>query len=168
MNFLCPHVWFATKNPVFQRLWGCIEVFRGRKLGLKKGKLFMDLLTEMNKTIAEAKAIEALVPKAEKVEKALNKLGEVAMHMGMTAMSENVLHSFAMAHPFLDVCLGWIELWRAVVSQPMIKIAKKKEVTFYQGQVKTVDFFLHSMVDPFIILVVRECLVMLYSHHAID
>lgn len=77
-----------------------------------------------------------------KVEKALNKLGEVAMYMGMTAMSENVLHSFAMAHPFLDVCLGWIELWRTVVSQPMIKIAKKKEVAFYQGQVKTVDFFI--------------------------
>lgn len=61
MNFLCPHVWVATKNRVFQRLWGGIEVLRGRKLGLKKGKLFMDLLTEMNKTIAEAKAIEALV-----------------------------------------------------------------------------------------------------------
>lgn len=29
-------------------------------------------------------------------------------------------------------------------------------------------FRLHSMVDPFIIFVVRECLVMLYSHHAID
>lgn len=62
MNFLCPHVWFATKNSVFQRLWGGIEVLRGLKLGLKKGKLFMDLLTEMNKAIAEAKAIEALVP----------------------------------------------------------------------------------------------------------
>lgn len=79
---------------------------------------------------------------AERVEKALNKLVEVAMHMGMTAMFENVMDSFAMAHPFLDVCLGWIELWRAVVSQPMIKIANKKEVAFYQGQVKTIDFYI--------------------------
>lgn len=119
----------------------------GRKLGLKKGKPFMDLLGEMNATIAAAKHIEALVAMAAKVEKSVNKLGEVAMHMGMTAMSENVRHAFAMAHPFLDVCgdvcMGWIELWRAVVAEPKIEGAGKKDVAFYQGQVKTAEFFIH-------------------------
>ncbi|MEH0022273.1 MAG: acyl-CoA dehydrogenase [Desulfobacter sp.] len=118
----------------------------GRKLGLKKGKPFMDLLTEMNKTIAEAKAIETLAPLAVRVEQAVNKLGEVAMHMGMTAMSEKVLDAFAMAHPFLDicgdVCLAWLELWRAVVAAPKIEKAKKKDVAFYQGQVKTAEYFI--------------------------
>ena len=118
----------------------------GRKLGLRKGKPFMDLLGEMNATIAAAKEIETLAPMAAKVEKAVNKLGEVAMHMGMTAMSENVLHAFAMAHPFLDVCgdvcMAWMELWRAVVSQPKIEGAKKKDVAFYQGQVKTAEYFI--------------------------
>ncbi len=118
----------------------------GRKLGLKKGKPFMDLLTEMNKTIAAAKENEALVDLAGRVEKAVNKLGEVAMHMGMTAMSEKVLDAFAMSNPFLDicgdVCMAWIELWRAVVSQPQIETAKKKDVAFYQGQVKTAEYFI--------------------------
>ena len=118
----------------------------GRKLGLKKGKPFMDLLGEMNLTIAAAKEIEELAPLAAKVEAAVNKLGEVAMHMGMTAMSEKVLDAFAMANPFLDVCgdvcMAWIELWRAVVSQPKIEKAKKKDVAFYQGQVKTAEYYI--------------------------
>ncbi|MCG8683794.1 MAG: acyl-CoA dehydrogenase [Desulfobacterales bacterium] len=118
----------------------------GRKLGLKKGKPFMDLLGEMNVTIASAKEIEELAPLAAKVEQAVNKLGEVAMHMGMTAMSEKVLDAFAMSNPFLDVCgdvcMAWIELWRAVVAQPKIEKAKKKDVAFYQGQVKTAEYFI--------------------------
>ena len=118
----------------------------GRKLGLKKGKPFMDLLGEMNKTIAAAKEVEGLDTFAVKVEQAVNKLGEVAMHMGMTAMSEKVLDAFATAHPFLDVtgdvCLAWMELWRAVVAAPKIAKAKKKDVAFYQGQVKTAQYFI--------------------------
>ncbi len=123
----------------------------GRKLGLKKGKPFMDLLGEMNKTIAAAKEIEGLEAMAVILETAVNKLGEVAMHMGATAMSENVLHAFASAHPFLDatgdVCMAWMELWRAVVAAPKIAKAKKKDVAFYQGQIKTAEYFL-SFVMP--------------------
>ncbi len=118
----------------------------GRKLGHKKGKPFMDLLGEMNKTIAAAKEIEGLDNMAVRVELAVNKLGEVAMHMGMTAMSEKVLDAFATAHPFLDatgdVCMAWLELWRAVVAAPKIAKAKKKDVAFYQGQVKTAEYFI--------------------------
>ncbi|OQY52514.1 MAG: acyl-CoA dehydrogenase [Desulfobacteraceae bacterium 4572_89] len=118
----------------------------GRKLGLKKGKPFMDLLGEMNKTIAAAREIQGLDIMAAKVELAVNKLGEVAMHMGMTAMSEKVLDAFATAHPFLDVtgdvCLAWLELWRAVVAAPKIKKARKKDLAFYQGQVKTAEYFI--------------------------
>jgi len=118
----------------------------GRKLGLKKGKPFMDLLGEMNKTIAKAKEIEGLDALSAKVEQAVNKLGEVAMHMGMTAMSEKVLDAFATAHPFLDiagdVCMAWFELWRAVTAAPKIATAKKKDVAFYQGQVKTAEYFI--------------------------
>ncbi|WP_022663672.1 acyl-CoA dehydrogenase [Desulfospira joergensenii] len=118
----------------------------GRKLGLKKGKPFMDLLGEMNLTIAAAKEIQGLESMAAKVEQAVNKLGEVAMHMGMTAMSEKVLNAFSVAHPFLDVtgdvCMAWMELWRAVTAQPKLEKAKKKDLVFYQGQVKTAEYYI--------------------------
>ncbi len=122
----------------------------GRKLGLKKGKPFMDLMGEMNKTIAKAKQIDILKNMAERVEKAVNMLGETAMHMGMTAMSEKVLDAFAMAHPFLnvtgDVCLAWLELWRAVVASSKIEKAKKKDISFYQGQIKTAEYFIDFVI----------------------
>jgi alkylation response protein AidB-like acyl-CoA dehydrogenase len=118
----------------------------GRKLGLKKGKPFMDLLTRMNQTIASAKEIPELADMAVRVEQAVNKLGETAMHMGMTAMSEKVLDAFAVAHPFLDVTgdvvMAWLELWRAVTAQPKIAAAKKKDAAFYQGQVTTAQYFI--------------------------
>ncbi len=110
----------------------------GRKLGLKKGKPFMDLLTRMNQTIASAKEIPELEDLAVRVEQAVNKLGETAMHMGMTAMSEQMLDAFAVAHPFLDVTgdvvMAWLELWRAVTAQPKIAGAKKKRLRFIRGR----------------------------------
>ena len=118
----------------------------GRKLGMNKGRHFINLLEEMNKTIATAKGIDSLKDMVQNVETAVNRLGEVAMHMGMSAMSEKVLHAFATAHPFLDVTgdviMAWFELWRAAIAAPKIEKAKKKDAAFYQGQVKTAEYFI--------------------------
>lgn len=119
----------------------------GRKLGMKKGKYFMVLLGEMQKTIAEAREA-GLEDFAAKFEGAVNKLGEVAMHMGKTAMSEKVLNAFAFAHPFMevvgDVVTAWMLLWRASVAAPKIE-QSKKDAAFYKGQVKSAEFFVNSV-----------------------
>ncbi|MDY0311932.1 MAG: acyl-CoA dehydrogenase [Desulfobacterales bacterium] len=121
----------------------------GRKLGMKKGKPVMDLFGEIQAVIAQAKKVESLQAAAEKVEKALNKLGEIAMHMGATAMSPKVLAAFAHAYPFMevsgDVVMAWMLLWRAVVADEKIKTAKKKDQDFYDGQFKQLDFFVQSI-----------------------
>jgi len=121
----------------------------GRKLGLNKGRAIMDLFGEIQKTIAAAKAQEATAALAEQVEKMANKLGEVAMHMGATAMSEKVLHAFAFAHPFLEVCgdvtMAWQLLWRASLAAQKLPQAKKKDVPFYEGQLKSAEYFIYSV-----------------------
>ncbi|MBF0258555.1 MAG: acyl-CoA dehydrogenase [Desulfamplus sp.] len=120
----------------------------GRKLGMNKGKPVMDLFGEMQKTLVTAKEIEILAPYVEKIEKALNKLGEVALHMGQTAMSPKVLNAFANAHPFQDatgdVVLVWMLLWRATIAAQKLASAKKKDVPFYDGQIKSLQFFVDS------------------------
>jgi hypothetical protein len=120
----------------------------GRKLGMKKGKLVMDLFGEIQKTIMKAKEMDGLKDYSVKVEAALNKLGAVAMHLGKTAMSEKVLNAFAFAHPFLevtgDVILAWMLLWRASIAAPLIE-NQKKDAAFYKGQVKSVEFFTNSV-----------------------
>ncbi len=121
----------------------------GRKLGMKKGKLVMDLMGEVMATVNAAKADDRLKGFAESVEQALNKLGEVAMHMGKTAMSEKILNAFASSYPFMEVCgdvvMAWMLLWRASVAATALENAKKKDIAFYEGQLKSVQFFCNSI-----------------------
>jgi len=122
----------------------------GRKLGMNKGKPIMDLMVEIQKTIAQAKAIDSLKDYAARVEKALNRLGEVAMHLGATAMSPKVMSAFAFAHPFMeasgDVVMAWMLLWRGVIAATQLeKEAKKKDQAFYEGQMKSVQYFTQAV-----------------------
>jgi len=122
----------------------------GRKLGLNKGKPVMDLLGEIQKSIAMAKDAQGLEGLAEKLEEIVDKLGEVALHMGTTAMSPNVLNAFAFAHPFMEVCgdvvMAWLLLWRAAVAaQKLANKPKKKDTAFYEGQIKSAEFFIYSI-----------------------
>jgi alkylation response protein AidB-like acyl-CoA dehydrogenase len=124
--------------------------FLGRKLGMNQGKPIMDLLGEIQRTIASAKQIPAVADSAGKVETAVNKLGELAMHMGATAMSDKVMTAFAFAHPFMeasgDVVLAWLMLWRATVAAEKLNNgARKKDQAFYEGQLKSLDFFVNVM-----------------------
>ncbi|UCD88988.1 MAG: acyl-CoA dehydrogenase [Desulfobacterales bacterium] len=122
----------------------------GRKLGLNQGKPFMDLLTEMQMTIAAAKNESELENLVVKFEEVVNKLGEVALHMGATAFSEKILYAFAFAYPFMDVTgdvvMSWMLLWRATIAaQQLQKGAKKKDFAFYEGLLKSAEFFHHSV-----------------------
>jgi alkylation response protein AidB-like acyl-CoA dehydrogenase len=135
----------------------------GRKLGMKKGEVFMNYLAEMQKTVADAKAISGLQDLAAKVESAINRLGDTAMHMGQTALSPDLKIAFAFAKPFLDVIgdvsLAWMMLWRAAIALPKLekiaggpdtkarrqKPAKNKKAAFYQGQLQTANYFINAV-----------------------
>jgi hypothetical protein len=121
----------------------------GRKLGMKKGKLVMDLMGEIMAVTGAAKNIDSIKDYAVKVEEALNKLGEVAMHMGKTAMSDKVLNAFAFSYPFMEVCgdvvMAWMLLWRAQIAADALEKAKKKDVPFYAGQLKSAQYFCNTV-----------------------
>jgi len=120
----------------------------GRKLGLLQGKPIMDLFGEMQKAIATAKEIPALEKEAAKVEEVVNKLAEVAVHMGQTAMSEKVLDAFANAHPFQDATgdamMAWMHLWRATIAATKLEKAKKKDIPFYNGIIKSLQYYVET------------------------
>jgi hypothetical protein len=122
----------------------------GRKLGLNKGKPIMDLMGEIQGTIAAARAHARLEDCAAKLEAALNKLGEVALHLGKTAMSPQVMAAFAHAYPFMevsgDVVMSWMLLWRATIAAEKLDSgAKKKDAAFYEGQLKSAEFFVNCV-----------------------
>jgi len=123
----------------------------GRKLGMNQGKPIMDLMGEIQETIAAAKANPRVENCAGKLEAALNKLGEVALHLGKTAMSPRLMAAFAHAYPFMEVCgdvvMFWLLLWRATLAAEKLDGgAKKKDATFYDGQLKSAEFFANCMV----------------------
>ncbi len=131
----------------------------GRKMGMKEGKVFMNLMGEIQKTITAAKdcGLENL---ATPMEIALNRLGETAMNIGKTAMSLDFKTGFSFASPFLeamgDVITAWMLLWRAVTAKPALekitkglegdllaeKIQKNKNGAFYKGQISSAEFFI--------------------------
>ncbi|MEE4364105.1 MAG: acyl-CoA dehydrogenase [Desulfotignum sp.] len=122
----------------------------GRKLGLNHGQAFMDLVAEVQKTIAAAKKDAGLVSLANILETTLNHLKETAGKLGADLGSENMLTAFAHAHPFLDVTgdtlMGWMLLWRAVTAaQKLAENPKKKDLAFYQGQITGARFFINTM-----------------------
>ena len=130
----------------------------GRKLGMKGGKPFMDLIAAIQKQVAEAKAIPGLEDLAAKVEEAANKLAEIAMLMGATAMSAKVGTAFAYSYNFLDVTgdtiMAWMHLWRAAIAKPKLealtggdaaKIASNRDAAYYDGLVKTAEYFVNAI-----------------------
>jgi hypothetical protein len=124
--------------------------FLGRKLGLNGGKSFKDLLEEIQKTVKKSEDIKGAGDFSQKVKKAADRLEEVAVHMGKTAMSPDVVSAFAFAHPFLeaagDVVMSWMLLWRANVALlALCDGVKKKDVAFYEGQIKSAEFFINSI-----------------------
>jgi hypothetical protein len=135
----------------------------GRKLGMKKGAVFIDFLNDIKATIDRAAENPHLTDFAGRVEKALNRLGEIALHISKTALSKDMRLALAYAHPFMevlgDVIIAWMLLWRATVAAPKLeklagstdtqaiqsKIAKNKDAAFYDGQLKAADFFISNI-----------------------
>jgi len=135
----------------------------GRKVGMKKGLVFMSLVGEIQKIITEAKAIKGLEDQTRMLEQVTNRYAEIAMHMGKTAMSPDVKVAFGFASPFLevsgDVIMGWMLLWRAVVASRKLdditgdlsgeerrqKIEKNKNAAFYEGLCRSAEYFIQSI-----------------------
>ncbi|WP_457551584.1 acyl-CoA dehydrogenase [Desulfobacula sp.] len=124
--------------------------FLGRKLGMKKGRVFKSLLDEMGKTIADAKEIDTLRSMADSLAKAVDGLGITAMGLGGAAMSEKYAAAFAHAHPFMeatgDVVMGWMQLWRALAAAKALeKKTRKKDQVFYKGIVNSARFYIEAV-----------------------
>lgn len=135
----------------------------GRKLGLKKGAVFLSLIGEIQKITTKAKKFEALAPLAEKLDAAIDKFCGLAVYIGKTAMSADFKVAFANALPFLnvmgDMVIAWMLLWRAVVAKPALdkiigdadsdgraeNIARNKNAAFYEGQIKSAEYFIQTL-----------------------
>jgi len=117
----------------------------GRKLGMKKGKPFMDLCSEISKAINNANQA-GLNYIGEKLKTMLDKAAGCAINTGKAASGEKIMDAFASASLFLeaigDLCMAWAFAVRATAAKEKLEHnISKKEIPFYEGQVVTAQFF---------------------------
>lgn len=120
----------------------------GRKLPMGNGKVFMDFIGEIQTTVAEAKKFSSITDLAERVEKAAGIMGDAAMHLGGMAIEGKIKPALAHSLPFLhamgDAIMAWMLLWRATVAARKLNGASKKDAAFYDGQIKSAEFFIKT------------------------
>ena len=118
----------------------------GRKLGMNEGKHFMNLMTEGNAHIAEAKGIDSLKDEAAVVENAVNAILTTATDFaGM--MMKNPFIPLIAACDFLncigDTLCGWFHLWMGLeATKNLDKADKESDKMFYTGKIEGAKFFI--------------------------
>jgi len=122
----------------------------GRKLGQDKGAPIKNIGAEIMKIMELAKQEEQTEPLCDLMGKALYMLNKTARYMGKNAASLRVMFAFAHATPFMevvgDVTMAWMLLWRAVIAAQKINAgAPKKEQAFLDGQLKSAEYFITSV-----------------------
>lgn len=122
----------------------------GRKLGWNNGAAFIEMIGRMSATLKKAREIDALESIADEAQAAVDRLDKTAMTIGQHAASAEFKSAFAHATPFLnamgDVIVAWMLVWRAqVAATKLADGAKKKDVAFYEGQIKSADFFVNTV-----------------------
>ncbi len=123
----------------------------GRKLGAMKGQAFMKLIGDIMATVAKAKEMDGLADIAAQVEMVANELAKAAGALGKKLGAGELKAAFAHSLPFLhamgDTIVAWMLLWRSVTAtEKLAGKCKKKDEVFYNGEIKTAQFFIQTEV----------------------
>jgi alkylation response protein AidB-like acyl-CoA dehydrogenase len=139
-----------------------------RKLGAKKGAVFMNYLGEMNKTYETYKNNPRLADMAKDVKEYIDLLAAMGMYFAQCNKEMKFMIPIANAQPFLQICgnisLAWLHLWMAGVAEDKLEAIYKakgiaaddkkamkdlpnddKEVAFYQGKVFGAEYYIKNV-----------------------
>jgi hypothetical protein len=135
----------------------------GRKVPAKGGLVFMSFLQEVNDFIERNREHARLAHLVVLLEQARDALARVTMRFGECNLGGDVHYPLLHASPYLlsfgDFVLGWLLLEQAVVADARLQeiaghvppterkelIATDPEARFYDGKVKTAEFFLTTL-----------------------
>ncbi|MGC6509723.1 MAG: acyl-CoA dehydrogenase [Myxococcota bacterium] len=123
----------------------------GRKMRKANGALFMTWMQEVQKEVSAAKAHDSITAEADAVNKALQFLGQSAMHLGGVAQGGNIAGSMLQAMPFLDQ-FGNVVLANHALRQARIAIEKGDDSNFYKGKVLNLKFYVNNILPQSVAL----------------
>ena len=143
-------------------------LFIAQTLFQRDGKDFVNLLTEMHRTIGEYEEVEGLQDLARDLEIRVNLLGEMGQYFGACFKEGKVILPISNGTPFIyfmgDICMGWMHLWQAgIATKRLGEIFKEnridpqdaakrfefldqnKEAAFYHGKAHSARFFIKNV-----------------------
>jgi len=118
----------------------------GRKVVMQSGRATFLYLARVEADLEQARGEEALVPLADALAQALERLQGVTQHLTGMAMEGRIDEFLADATCYLElfgtVTIGWQWLRQAVVAQrALAKQPVEEETNFYRGKIHTARFF---------------------------
>jgi len=139
-----------------------------RKLGMKKGAYFMNLLVEMNSVISHYQGVQEITELAEAVSKAVNTLAEAAMFFARCGKEGNFLVPINNAYPFLmmmgSILHAWFLMWEAgIACEKLAALSAERgvkredeqawgafvkdstEAAFYDGKIHAACYFIRNV-----------------------
>ncbi|PKN66962.1 MAG: acyl-CoA dehydrogenase [Deltaproteobacteria bacterium HGW-Deltaproteobacteria-12] len=118
----------------------------GRKLGMKKGVYFLNLISEIQTGLAQCKETDMMKEEIVIVENAVNAIVKTVMDFAGMMKTTPYIPLIA-ASDFLncigDSLLGWYHIWMATVaSQKLPAAATDQDKAFYSGKIESARFFI--------------------------
>jgi len=134
----------------------------GRKIAMKGGMLFMNLITDINAFIEANQSNAALAPYLQALGKAKDTLAQVTMAFQGKSMSGDMLYPVSHATPYLqmfsEVVSAWLLLEQAVIAHKKLEeifsekgakdeaskkklIQENEEAKFYAGKISSMQFY---------------------------
>jgi alkylation response protein AidB-like acyl-CoA dehydrogenase len=123
----------------------------GRKLGMKKGLYFMNLLGMTQEAVAEAKGIEVLKAEAAIVEKSLNACAETAMafaKMLRTTPFVPLIGAADFLNCLSEALVGWLHIKMANAAvKGLANATGDNDKAFYSGKIQSAKFYINRITD---------------------
>jgi alkylation response protein AidB-like acyl-CoA dehydrogenase len=140
----------------------------GRKLGMKKGAYFMNILDLMGSTVLKYKDVVGLTDLAEGVQAGVNALADMGLYLANCSKEGKFFVPINNAYPFLmmmgKVVSGWFLFWQAGVAKqkldglarqnsidPVDKVGlaglakANKDAAFYMGKIAGAQYFIRNV-----------------------
>jgi hypothetical protein len=121
----------------------------GRKLGMKKGKYFIDLLNLTKEAIDEGKGLDLLKGEAEIVNGALTACGLTAKDFSKmigTTPYVPLIGACDYLNALGDAVVGWLHLRMAnVAAKQYLAATSEQEKAFYMGKIQGAKFFINRI-----------------------
>jgi alkylation response protein AidB-like acyl-CoA dehydrogenase len=139
-----------------------------RKLGQKKGKVFIDFIDEMRRVVAQYAPDGALSDLVGKLKRAIGLLSETSGFFAKCSIEGKFLIPIGNAYPFLNlmaiVISSWMLVWQASLAEKKLGalvteksidpnnweqwarfIADNPDASFYAGKITTAKFYLNHV-----------------------